>query len=192
MKKEEDAAKEAFDRTAFAEFLFGPSGRQARAVFLALGVPGDDSDGMKGGVDPSDEAQAPIGGIQADDARADGVEAHRPFQEGTSKRSIMDVGGREQVENGQAGAAKERTRMLGWGMTDSGVGVSAAPGQDGSAIDDQITCPDQPTPQGRQHAQDEECLGSRRSGSLTALALLGGTGNAWPPVVTKGQAASQG
>src|SRR6266568_4142590 len=79
--------------------------------------------------------------------------------------------------------------MLGWGMTDSGIGVSAAPGQDGSAIDDQITCPDQPTPQGRQHAQDEECLGSRRSGSLTALALLGGTGNAWPPVVTKGQAA---
>src|SRR6266704_3001385 len=95
MKKEEDAAKEAFDRTAFAEFLFGPSGRQARAVFLALG-------------DPSDEAQAPIGGIQADDARADGVEAHRPFQEGTSKRSIMDVGGREQVENGQAGAATEQ------------------------------------------------------------------------------------
>src|SRR6266567_3240868 len=103
MKKEEDAAKEAFDRTAFAEFLFGPSGRQARAVFLALGVPGDDSDGMKGGVDPSDEAQAPIGGM-----RADGVEAHRPFQEGTSKRSIMDVGGREQVENGQAGAATEQ------------------------------------------------------------------------------------
>src|SRR6266702_979545 len=96
MKKEEDAAKEAFDRTAFAEFLFGPSGRQARAVFLALGVPGDDSDGMKGGVDPSDEAQA------------DGVEANRPFQEGTSKRSIMDVGGREKVENGQAGAATEQ------------------------------------------------------------------------------------
>src|SRR6266702_1782213 len=166
MKKEEDAAKEAFDRTAFAEFLFGPSGRQARAVFLALGVPGDDSDGMKGGVDPSDEAQAPIGGIQADDARADGVEAHRPFQEGTSK--------------------------LGWGMTASGIGVSAAPAHAGSATDDQITCPDQPTPQGRQHAQDEECLGSRRSGSRTALALLGGTGNAWTPAVTKGQAASQG
>src|SRR6266699_2720491 len=82
MKKEEDAAKEAFDRTAFAEFLFGPSGRQARAVFLALGVPGDDSDGMKGGVDPSDEAQAPIGGIQADDARADGVEARRQARMG--------------------------------------------------------------------------------------------------------------
>jgi hypothetical protein len=63
MKKEEDAAKEAFDGGAFAEFLFGPSGRQARAVLLSLGVPGNDGDGMKVGMDPSDEAQAPIGGI---------------------------------------------------------------------------------------------------------------------------------
>jgi len=31
-KEEEDATKEAFDGTAFAQFLFGPNGRQAGAV----------------------------------------------------------------------------------------------------------------------------------------------------------------
>ncbi len=35
MKEEEDAAKEAFDCTAFAQFLLGPGGRQARAVLLS-------------------------------------------------------------------------------------------------------------------------------------------------------------
>src|SRR5437763_6789408 len=108
MKKEEDAAKEAFDGTAFAEFLFGPSGWQAEAVLLALGVPGNDRDGMQGGMDPGDETQAPVRRVQADDARADGVEAHSPFQEWASERSIMDVGGGEQVEDRQAGATTEQ------------------------------------------------------------------------------------
>src|SRR5436305_11559121 len=108
MKKEEDAAKEAFDGGAFAEFLFGPRRWQARAILLALGVPGNDSDGVQSSMDPADEAQAPIGGVQADDAWADGVEAHGPFQQRASKGSIMDVGRGEQVENGQAGAATEQ------------------------------------------------------------------------------------
>lgn len=82
--------------------------------------------------------------------------------------------------------------MLGRGMTDSGIGVGAVPGQDGGAIDDEVACPDQPTPDGGQHCENEERLRSRRSGSLATLALLGGTGNAWPPVMTSRQAAGQG
>ena len=34
VKEEEDTAKEAFDGTALAEFLFDPGGRQAGAVLL--------------------------------------------------------------------------------------------------------------------------------------------------------------
>ncbi len=59
-------------------------------------------------MDPGDETQAPISGVQADDARADGVEAHRPFQQRASEGRIMDVGGGEQVDDGQAGAATEQ------------------------------------------------------------------------------------
>ena len=108
MKKEEDAAKEAFDGGTFAQFLFGPRGWQARAVLLVLGVPGHDHHGMQGSMDSGDEPQAPIGGIQADDTWADGIEVHRPFQQGARKRRIMDVSGGEQVENGQAGASTEQ------------------------------------------------------------------------------------
>jgi hypothetical protein len=39
-KEEENTAKEAFNGAAFAQFLFGPSGRQAGAVLLSLGVEG--------------------------------------------------------------------------------------------------------------------------------------------------------
>jgi hypothetical protein len=38
MKKEKNAAKEAFDGTPLAEFFSGPSGRQAGAVLLVLGI----------------------------------------------------------------------------------------------------------------------------------------------------------
>ena len=40
MEEEKDPTKEAFDTTALAQFLFGPGGRQARAVLLPLGVEG--------------------------------------------------------------------------------------------------------------------------------------------------------
>ena len=108
VKEQEDAAKKAFDRTALAKFLFRPGGRQAEAVLLPFGIPGNDGGGVQGGVDPGDEPQSPIGGVQADNARANGIEAHSPFQQRTSERSIMDVGGRKQKEEGQAGAATEQ------------------------------------------------------------------------------------
>jgi hypothetical protein len=79
MKEEKDPAKEAFDGTAFAQFLFGPSRRQAGAVLLSLRVPGNHSDGLQASMDPGDESQTPRGGVQADDARADGRETHGPL-----------------------------------------------------------------------------------------------------------------
>ena|SRR5437588_772984 len=82
-------------------------GKQKR-FFWRLGWKANDRDGMQGGMDPGDETQAPIRRVQADDARADGVEAHSPFQEWASERSIMDVGGGEQVEDRQAGATTEQ------------------------------------------------------------------------------------
>src|SRR5947209_12128774 len=99
-------------------------------------------------MDPSDKAQAPIGGIQADDARADVIEAHRPLQEETGERGIMHVGWGKEKEERQARtaaeqgmhpiAAQEWTRMLSGSMTKGGIRVSTAPSEDGSAINDQI------------------------------------------------------
>ena len=48
--------------------------------------------------------------------------------------------------------------MLGGGMTESSIGVAAAPGQDGGAIDDEVAGTDQPSPDGPQHAQHEQRL----------------------------------
>ena len=80
---------------------------ESRCASRGLGVPRDDGDRMQGGMDPGDKPQSPIGGVQADNARANGIEAHGPFQQRTSKWSIMDVGGRKQKEEVQAGAATE-------------------------------------------------------------------------------------
>ncbi len=44
MEEKEDSTKEAFNGAAFAQFVFGPGGRQAPAILLALRVPGDDGD----------------------------------------------------------------------------------------------------------------------------------------------------
>ena len=127
MKKEKEAAKEAFDRTALAQFLFGPGGRQARAVLLPLGIPRDDRDSMQGGMDPGDEAQSPIGSIQADHARADLIEAQRPLQQGTCERGVMHIGRREQKEERQAGAATEQGMHA---IATRSVVVDVGPGHD--------------------------------------------------------------
>ena len=80
-KEKEDTAKEAFNGAAFAQFLFRPSKRQARAVLLSFRVPGDDGDGSQGGMNPVDELQPPIRRIQTDDAWADGLETNGQFQQ---------------------------------------------------------------------------------------------------------------
>src|SRR5260221_1623077 len=92
VKKEEHAAKEAFDGAAFAEFFFSPGGRKAGAVFLSFGIPGNDGNCAQDRMDPDDEAKTPVGGIQADDARVDLIQAHGPFQEGSGAASIVEVG----------------------------------------------------------------------------------------------------
>jgi|SRR6516164_2561173 hypothetical protein len=86
----------------------GQVGGKQERFFCRVPVPGDDSDRMQRRVDPADEAQAPIGGIQADDTRTDGVEAYSPFQEWASERRIMDIGGGEEKKDGQAGATTEQ------------------------------------------------------------------------------------
>jgi hypothetical protein len=76
--------------------------------------------------------------------------------------------------------------MLGRRMAEGGIRVGPSPGQKGSAIDDEIARPDQPTAQSGQHYQDEERFGHRRPSGLTTLALLRGAGNAGPPILTEG------
>src|SRR5439155_26827273 len=119
---------------------------------------------------------------KADHARADLIEAQRPLQQGTCKRGVMHIGRREQKEERQAGAATEQgmhaiatqegSWMVGRGMTNGGIGISSAPSQDGSAIDDQITCPNQTAPQSRQHGEDKECLRQRSPSSLSPFPRL--------------------
>jgi hypothetical protein len=96
MEEEKNAAKEALDATAFAQLLFGPSGRQTRAFFLAFGIPGDHGNRSQNRVNPGNKAQTPIGSIQADHTRTDLIQMHSPHQEWLSKGSIMAVGRRKQ------------------------------------------------------------------------------------------------
>ena len=65
-------------RLAFAKFFLGPGWRQAGTVLLVFGIPRDDSDSTKHGMNPGNEAQAPIGSIQTDDTGADLVKAYGP------------------------------------------------------------------------------------------------------------------
>ena len=82
--------------------------------------------------------------------------------------------------------------MLGRRMANSGIGIGTSPRQDGRTINNEVARPDQPSPDGGQHREDEKRLGRRRCGGLSALALLGGTGNTWPPIAAQGQATGQG
>ena len=60
VKEEKEAAKEAFDGTALAQFLFGPSGRQTGSIFLPLGIPRNDGDSTKHSMNPGNETQAEV------------------------------------------------------------------------------------------------------------------------------------
>ncbi len=98
MKEEKNAAKEAFDGTTLAQFLFGPGGRQAGALLLTLGIPRNASFGTKDGMNPGDEAQTPIGCIQAGDTRTNLVEPLCPDQERLCKGGVMSMSRRKQKE----------------------------------------------------------------------------------------------
>jgi len=66
VNKEQDAAKEAFNGATLAS----SSLVQVEGLLLPFGIPGNNGDCTQDAVDPVDETQAPIGRIQADDARA--------------------------------------------------------------------------------------------------------------------------
>ena len=104
-----------------------PCGRQAKAVLLALRIPGDDGDGSQRAVNPVDELQTEITGIKADETRADGVEADGQFQEGTGKGGIMAVGRGDQEMHRQAGAATEQGMDA---IATRGAGGDGAPERD--------------------------------------------------------------
>ena len=71
MKKEKHASKEAFDTTAFAEFFPGPARWQAGTLLLVCGIPRDNRNRSKDGMNPGNEAQAPIRCVETDNTRTD-------------------------------------------------------------------------------------------------------------------------
>jgi len=202
VKEQKHPTEEAFDARAFAQLLSGPGGREAGAILLPLGIPGDDCHGSQHTMDPSDEAQAPIAGIQPDDARTDVVEANGPLKPRLGEGGIMDVGRGEQKEDGQTRPAaqqrvdtlapQEWSRMMGWSVSDSGIGVGSLPGQDGSAIDDQIACANHAAAHGTPDREHEGRLKGRRSCRRPSFRQLGRAGDAWLAIGPLRQATGQG
>ena len=82
--------------------------------------------------------------------------------------------------------------MLSGRMANGSIGISSSPSQDGSAIDDEVACADQPTSNGGQHAEHKERLWERGSSAGSSPPLLGGTGNPWSTIAIQRQATSQG
>jgi hypothetical protein len=79
-------------------------------------------------------------------------------------------------------ATQEWARMLSWSMAIGGIGIGSVPREDGSAIDNQIACANQPSPDSGEYIEDKECFWQGSSSTLTALALLRSTGDAWTTI----------
>jgi hypothetical protein len=201
MKKEKNPSKKAFDAAAFAQFLFGPSGWQAETVFLVFRIPRDDSDGTKHGMNPGNETQTPIGCIQADDMGTDLIESHCPGEQALCKRCIMSIGRWEEKEDGESRtstdegmhpeASQEGTWMVSGSMTESGIGITASPSQDGRTVNDEITSPNESRADGMENRKHKERLIERGPCCMTAFALLGFAGNARLPLFVQRQATNQ-
>lgn len=76
-----------------------------------------------------------------------------------------------------------------WGVAVGGIRIVRAPGEDGSAVDDEVTQTHDPLGDGRPHRADEEQLVGGSAQGLLALALLGGTRHTGPTTLVGGQAA---
>jgi hypothetical protein len=72
--------------------------------------------------------------------------------------------------------------MVGGGVPDGGIGVRSAPGQDGSAVDDEITAARHAPAHRQAHHDHQQRLGDRRSRSCRPLPLLCGSRHAGPAV----------
>jgi hypothetical protein len=59
-------------------------------------------------VDPGDELQAPIAGVEAHDAGMQVIQPDRPLLERTGKGSVMDVRRGEEEQEGQSRPATEQ------------------------------------------------------------------------------------
>ena len=186
-KEQEDAAEEALDAAALAQLGFGPGGREAGEVFGSLGVEGDDAGGSQGGVDPLNQREPPIGGVEAHHARAQMIEGDSGREQRLGAGGVMAIGGGQAKEEGQAGAAAEQGMdtvavqegggMMSGGVTMVGIGISAAPGHDRGAVDDQVArAHDAPT-DGFCDDEHDEHLAGRGSGPRRALPLLRGAGH---------------
>jgi hypothetical protein len=77
-------------------------------------------------------------------------------------------------------------------MPDGRIRVGSAPSKNRRTIDDEITCANRAATDGDKHGQHEETFIHGSSSCMTALALLGGTGNAEPSLPVRWQPTCQG
>jgi len=113
----------------------------------------------------------------------------------------MHVGRGDQEVERQAGAAakqgmhaiatQERTGMVSGSMAQGRIGISSAPHQDGSTINDEITSANQTAAHGTPDGEREEGLKGWGACRLPALTQLGRTGNAWRSIGSLRQATGQ-
>src|SRR5258708_18360389 len=81
--------------------------------------------------------------------------------------------------------------MLSGRVDKGGIGVSTAPGEDGSAIDDEIASTKEPTAQCSENGEDKQCFRQRCPGAISPLPLLRGTRDARTAILAQWQAAGQ-
>jgi len=78
----------------------------------------------------------------------------------------MPVGRREQKKERETRTAtdegmhpvaqQQRAGMVSGSMAKGSIGITASPGQDRSAVNDEITCPDEPTSESVENGENEE------------------------------------
>jgi len=201
-EEQEDAAEEALNAAPLAQPVLGPGEREAGAVFGGLGIEGDDGGGADDGMDPCDKREPPIGGVEAHHAGAQGVEGDGGGEQGLGEGGVVAVGRGDAKEDGQAGAmaeqgvdavaAQEGGGMMGGGVAVLGVGVGAAPGFDGGAVDDQVARAHDALADSLRDHKHEERLAGWSAGAGRALPLLGRAGHPGRAVGTDRQPTGKG
>jgi hypothetical protein len=82
--------------------------------------------------------------------------------------------------------------MLRRSMTKGGIRVSATPGEDRSAIDNQVTSANEPSTDGSQDTEHKKRFSQRCSTLLSTFALLRWARDTWTAIFAQQQAARQG
>jgi hypothetical protein len=113
----------------------------------------------------------------------------------------MPVGRREQKKERQPGtsadegmhsiAQQERAGMVSGCVAKGGILVTAAPSQNGSTVNDQITSPNESRAESVQNGEYKERLMQRGTSCVATFALLGFARNAGLPLSVQGQPTSQ-